>query len=88
MSVVKDFMKLRKYNIHEVNEKIFQSQRTDNEDSEKVKSKNQNIMKSDDNDADSGVQRDGNNAGSDMNRDGNNADSTTVDDATSENPDT
>lgn len=34
------------------------------------------------------VRRDGNNAGSDMNRDGNNADSTTVDDATSENPDT
>ncbi|XP_058943579.2 THUMP domain-containing protein 1-like [Pocillopora verrucosa] len=88
MSVVKDFMKLRKYNIHEVNEKIFQSQRTDNEDSEKVKSKNQPIMKSDNNDADSGVQRDGNNAGSDMNRDGNNADSTTVDEATSENPDT
>ena len=88
MSVVRDFMKLRKYNIHEVNEKIFQSQRTDNEDSEKVKSKNQTIMKSDDNDADSGAQRDGNNAGSDMNRDGNNADSTTVDDATSENPDT
>ena len=88
MSVVKDFMKLRKYNIHEVNEKIFQSQRTDNEDSEKVKSKNQTIMKSDNNDADSGAQRDGNNAGSDMIRDGNNADSTTVDDATSENPDT
>ena len=99
MSVVKDFKKLRKYNIHEVNEKIFQSQRTDNEDSGKVKGKNQTIMKSDDNDADSGVQRDGNNAGSgaqrdgnnagsDMNRDGNNADSTTVDDATSENPNT
>lgn len=34
------------------------------------------------------VCRDGNNAGSDMNRDGNNADSTTVDEATSENPDT
>ena len=53
MSVVKDFVNLRKYNIHEVNKKIFQSQKLDdNQANENAKDTDQPISTSDGNNAD------------------------------------